>query len=251
MGLITLKMPQLGESVTEGTVDRWLKTEGEMVRRDEPIVEVVTDKVNAEIPSPFEGRLVRIQVAAGQTVAVGTALAELEVEGAVQTPAEPARPAGVVSREPPSAPSPAVRPAISTHGQKVSPVVRRLVEKNGLELSQITATGAGGRVTRGDVISHLSVRQATAAAETTAGPDPAHAAVSGAREELVRVSAVRRQIAEHMVRSVSTSPHAWPCERWTSLAWSSTARRIRRSSRRAMASPSPTYRSSSRSFATR
>jgi 2-oxoisovalerate dehydrogenase E2 component (dihydrolipoyl transacylase) len=209
MGLTTLKMPQLGESVTEGTVERWLKNEGEMVRRDEPIVEVVTDKVNAEIPSPFEGRLVRIQVAAGQTVAIGTALAELEVEGAVQTPAETAGPAGAVSKEPPSTPSPAVRPAISTDGQKVSPAVRRLVEKNGLELSQITATGAGGRVTRDDVMSYLSARRPTVAAAAAAGPDPAHAAVSRAREELVRVSTVRRQLAEHMVRSVSTSPHAW------------------------------------------
>ena len=68
MGLTTLKMPQLGESVTEGSVDRWLKQEGEMVRRDEPIVEVVTDKVNAEIPSPVEGRLVRIKVSPGETV---------------------------------------------------------------------------------------------------------------------------------------------------------------------------------------
>ena len=209
MGLTTLKMPQLGESVTEGTVERWLKNEGEMVRRDEPIVEVVTDKVNAEIPSPFEGRLVRIQVAAGQTVAIGTALAELEVEGAVQAPAETARPAGAVSKAPPSTPSLAVRPAISTDGQKVSPAVRRLVEKNGLELSQITATGAGGRVTRDDVMAHLSARRPTEAEAAAAGPEPAHAAVSGAREELVRVSTVRRQIAEHMVRSVSTSPHAW------------------------------------------
>src|SRR2546422_286668 len=93
MRLTTLKMPQLGESVTEGTVERWLKTEGEMVRRDEPIVEVVTDKVSAEIPSPFEGRLVRIQVREGQTVAIGAALAELEVEGAAATSAVPASPA--------------------------------------------------------------------------------------------------------------------------------------------------------------
>jgi len=78
MGRTTLKMPQLGESVTEGTVDRWLKQEGDMVRRDEPIVEVVTDKVNAEIPSPFEGRLVRIDVQPGQTVPIGAALAEIE-----------------------------------------------------------------------------------------------------------------------------------------------------------------------------
>ena len=82
MALTSLKMPQLGESVTEGTVDRWLKKEGDLVKRDEPLVEIVTDKVNAEVPSPFEGRLVRIQVAEGATVPIGTSLAEMEVEGA-------------------------------------------------------------------------------------------------------------------------------------------------------------------------
>src|SRR4029077_5673610 len=113
MARTTLKMPQLGESVTEGTVERWLKAEGEMVRRDEPIVEVVTDKVNAEIPSPFEGRLVRIQVAEGQTVAIGAALAELEVEGAPMTAADTASPKG-----PPSGSGPAARAATTTSGEK-------------------------------------------------------------------------------------------------------------------------------------
>jgi 2-oxoisovalerate dehydrogenase E2 component (dihydrolipoyl transacylase) len=177
MGRTTLKMPQLGESVTEGTVERWLKAEGDMVRRDEPIVEVVTDKVNAEIPSPFEGRLVRIQVAEGQTVAIGAALAELEVEGAATTAAETASPT-----EPASAPKPAVRAPTKTSGEKMSPAVRRQ--------------------------AHLA-RQAAAAGGGAAAAVPAPAARSDAREELVRVSAVRRQIAEHMVRSVSTSPHAW------------------------------------------
>src|SRR5919199_2847213 len=90
MSLTKLRMPQLGESVTEGTVDRWLKKEGDFVRRDEPLVEVVTDKVNAEVPSPFEGTLVRIEVGEGQTVPVGTSLAELDVEGAQRAEAEEA-----------------------------------------------------------------------------------------------------------------------------------------------------------------
>src|SRR5215831_12709101 len=113
MGRTTLKMPQLGESVTEGTVDRWLKQEGDMVRRDEPIVEVVTDKVNAEIPSPFEGRLVRIDVQPGQTVPIGAALAELEVEGvtapatAVETPKAPPVPPAPVAAAEAAPPSPA------------------------------------------------------------------------------------------------------------------------------------------------
>ena len=177
MARTTLKMPQLGESVTEGTVERWLKSEGEMVRRDEPIVEVVTDKVNAEIPSPFEGRLVRINVVEGQTVAIGAALAELEVEGAQTSAEETASP-----KEPASAPKPAVRAATRSSGEKMSPAVRRQ--------------------------AHLA-RQAAATGDDAAAAVPAPATGSGAREELVKVSAVRRQIAEHMVRSVSTSPHAW------------------------------------------
>jgi 2-oxoisovalerate dehydrogenase E2 component (dihydrolipoyl transacylase) len=207
MGRTMLKMPQLGESVTEGTVDRWLKQEGDMVRLDEPIVEVVTDKVNAEIPSPFAGRLVRIKVAAGETVAIGTALAELEVEGAADAAAEPAKPEANKREAPaPSAPashqpSPA---ATSAGGEKVSPAVRRLLEDNGLELSQIAGTGGAGRVRREDVIAHLAEHSKA----TPAKAQPA-AASSDPRDELVRISTVRRQIAEHMVRSVSTSPHAW------------------------------------------
>jgi 2-oxoisovalerate dehydrogenase E2 component (dihydrolipoyl transacylase) len=207
MGRTTLKMPQLGESVTEGTVDRWLKQEGDMVRRDEPIVEVVTDKVNAEIPSPFEGRLVRIKVGAGETVAIGTALAEMEVEGAADAPAEPSKPeAGKRATPAPSTPAPrsSAPAASSTESEKVSPAVRRLLEDNGLELSQIAGTGGGGRVRREDVIAYLAEHRSPAPAKA----QPA-AASSDPRDELVRISAVRRQIAEHMVRSVSTSPHAW------------------------------------------
>ncbi|HEV2217691.1 MAG TPA: dihydrolipoamide acetyltransferase family protein [Candidatus Dormibacteraeota bacterium] len=202
MGRTTLKMPQLGESVTEGTVDRWLKQEGDMVRRDEPIVEVVTDKVNAEIPSPFEGRLVRIEVQPGQTVPIGAALAEIEVEGAtppaaaVAAPSKPAEP----RPEPPRA---AAAPAPATDHARVSPAVRKLVQDNDLDLAQIAGTGPGGRVTREDVQSYLASRPAPAAA----APTPLRSGQRG--DELVRISAVRRQIAEHMVRSVSTSPHAW------------------------------------------
>src|SRR6266404_2496260 len=91
MGLAQIKMPQLGESVTEGTVDKWLKNEGDFVKRDEPIVEVVTDKVNAEIPSPFEGKLVKITAAQGETVLVGAVIAQIEVAGASPAPAASAK----------------------------------------------------------------------------------------------------------------------------------------------------------------
>ena len=95
MSVATIKMPQLGESVTEGTVDRWLKQEGEFVKRDEPLVEVVTDKVNAEIPSPFEGKLVRISVTEGSTVLVGAEIAQIEVEGAPSEQPQNWQPPGV------------------------------------------------------------------------------------------------------------------------------------------------------------
>ncbi len=169
MGRTTLKMPQLGESVTEGTVDRWLKQEGDMVRRDEPIVEVVTDKVNAEIPSPFEGKLVRISVQPGQTVPIGAALAEMESEGAV----------------PAAAPGPTPTPARPEVEPKPAPA-RAEHERPERE------RGHSRRA------SHLAKSQA---------PVPKRTGERG--DELVRITAVRRQIADHMVRSVTTSPHAW------------------------------------------
>ena len=197
MGRTTLKMPQLGESVTEGTVERWLKQEGDMVGRDEPIVEVVTDKVNAEIPSPYEGRLVRIDVQPGQTVPIGAALAEIEVEGA--TPAAPPPPKPAEPRVEPTPPRAVAAPAQATDGARVSPAVRKLVQDHNLDLSQIAGSGPGGRVTREDVQTYLASQ-----------PAPSATVRTGERgDELVRISAVRRQIAEHMVRSVSTSPHAW------------------------------------------
>src|SRR6202171_1501163 len=101
MGLAQIKMPQLGESVRDGTVDKWLKREGDFVKRDEPLVEVVTDKVNAEIPSPFEGKLVKITVTEGETVRVGAVLAQIEVAGgakAGETP-QPAKEAATARAE--------------------------------------------------------------------------------------------------------------------------------------------------------
>jgi len=205
MGLTTLKMPQLGESVTEGTVDRWLKQEGDVVRRDEPIVEVVTDKVNAEIPSPVEGRLVRIKVAPGQTVPIGAALAELEVEGATAAAEDKAEP----QPEAPTQPRPEPMPEPAGAG-RLSPGIRKLLEENGIEVSQIKGTGPNGRVRREDVMSYLAEHRAPAPAEPRAASGPPPRRPPGERgDEVVRIGAVRRQIAEHMVRSVSTSPHAW------------------------------------------
>src|SRR5258708_17581735 len=115
MGVAQIKMPQLGESVTEGTVEKWLKREGEFVKRDEPIVEVVTDKVNAEIPSPFEGTLVKIDAGEGQVVRVGAVIAQIETAGATAAPA-PATPkaaaAPAAAPVPPQAPAAAPAPRV-------------------------------------------------------------------------------------------------------------------------------------------
>ncbi len=210
-----IRMPRLGESVTEGTVDRWLKQIGDFVRKDEPLVEVVTDKVNAEIPSPFEGRLVRIKVESGATVPVGAELAVLEVEGlAAEASFGPG--AEAVEGESPPAAAPAVTGPPQRNGQEAagsqrfSPAVRKLAEEHGIDPSRIQGSGLGGRVTREDVLAYVaSLKQAPApAAPAPAAPAPA-APAADIPYELVPLTAMRRAIAENMVRSVTTIPHAW------------------------------------------
>ena len=221
MGLAQIKMPQLGESVTEGTVDKWLKREGDFVKRDEPLVEVVTDKVNAEIPSPFEGKLVKITVTEGETVRVGAVLAQIEVAGGSKADETPAP-----AKETPAGAAPAVRPAAAptvsvpartapppaaeggNDHARLSPAVRKLAAEHGIDATALRGSGMGGRVTRDDIL-------AVAEGGVAAAPAPAPAAAmrpartDGAREELMKLSVMRKAIAEHMVRSLATSPHAW------------------------------------------
>jgi 2-oxoisovalerate dehydrogenase E2 component (dihydrolipoyl transacylase) len=224
MGLAQIKMPQLGESVTEGTVDKWLKREGDMVKRDEPLVEVVTDKVNAEIPSPFEGKLVKITVTEGETVRVGAVIAQIEVAAAAAAPAGQAKEAGAarpeVSPQPAAGPTPAAVgiavPAQDGDGERarLSPAVRKLAAEHGIDAASLRGSGMGGRVTRDDVLAALGGGQGAVPAPAAEAQAPAPAPVApvrvdGAREELVKLSVMRRSIAEHMVRSLATSPHAW------------------------------------------
>ena len=219
MGVSQIKMPQLGESVTEGTVDKWLKHEGDFVKRDEPIVEVVTDKVNAEIPSPFEGKLVKIAVAEGETVRVGAVIAQIETAAAAAPAKE--REAGAAHTEVPPepagarAPAPvAAHPAEASNGgerQRLSPAVRKLAAEHNIDPSSLQGSGLGGRVTRDDVLAAVGGGEAAAPQQVPAAPPTPTAAPSrdGKREELVKLSVVRKSIAEHMVRSLATSPHAW------------------------------------------
>ncbi len=224
MTLAQIKMPQLGESVTEGTVDKWLKHEGDFVKRDEPLVEVVTDKVNAEIPSPFEGTLVKIAVTEGETVVVGAMLAQIEVAPAAGAAAATAPAKAVREAATGATPTgPIATEARSETGDgeraRLSPAVRKLAAENGIDTASLRGSGMGGRVTRDDVLAAAAggKPERQAAASVPAPPAAAKAPttssqptrVDGKREELVKLSVMRRSIAEHMVRSLATSPHAW------------------------------------------
>ena len=179
MGVSQIKMPQLGESVTEGTVDKWLKHEGDFVKRDEPLVEVVTDKVNAEIPSPFEGKLVKIAVSEGETVRVGAVIAQIETGAATPAPSkekEAAVPHTEVPPEPSGgkAPTPAASPETSSadggERQRLSPAVRKLASEHGVDPASIHGSGMGGRVTRDDILAAVGSGQPVEAAQAPAKP---------------------------------------------------------------------------------
>jgi pyruvate dehydrogenase E2 component (dihydrolipoamide acetyltransferase) len=204
-------MPQLGETVEEGTVAAWHKKEGDKVAIDELLVEIETDKVATEVPSLVAGTLLKILVGQGETVKVGTTLAIIESGDGVGTgvavsaaaaaptastqPAKPPTPgaqqAALVSQEADSVSRPSGR---DRAGARLSPVVRKLVAENGLDVKRIQGTGRDGRVKRNDVLSHLQDRHGVPV--TTPGV-----------AEIVPFSALRKRIAEHMVRSKATSAH--------------------------------------------
>ena len=215
MPVSPIKMPQLGESVTEGTVDKWLKHEGDFVKRDEPLVEVVTDKVNAEIPSPFEGKLVKIAVSEGETVRVGAVIGQIETIAA-SAPAKEPEPGVPQTEAPPPepvrgiAPEPVPQSADGAERARLSPAVRKLAAEHGIDPTSLRGSGMGGRVTRDDVLAAVGAAQTVTAPQAPSKPAaPAPARVDGKREELVKLSVMRKSIAEHMVRSLATSPHAW------------------------------------------
>ncbi|HUC06311.1 MAG TPA: dihydrolipoamide acetyltransferase family protein [Acidimicrobiales bacterium] len=236
-------MPQLGETVTEGTVTRWMKAVGETVARDEPLFEVSTDKVDSEVPSPAAGVLTEILVPEGETVEVGVRLAVIGDEAAAGGSAPPAAPAPQAAApapppppppppppvpEAPPAPAPAAEQpaagAASPNGLVLSPVVRKLLADNGVDVSEVQGTGPGGRITREDALRVVDARRtsAPAAAPVPATPVPPVGAAAPvpvpasppvvartAGDQVVPFSNMRRRTAEHMVRSKATSPHAF------------------------------------------
>ncbi len=238
-----VKMPQLGESVSEGTIGRWLKQPGDRVERDEPLVEIQTDKVNAEVPSPVAGFLQQILLPEGTTAAVKSDMAVIGDEPASgDTAASPPAPeqksassfsydkeagGGVVGhRESDPAPAPAPAPppeptpaAPSTDGAKrfYTPVVLRMAEEHNIDLSRIQGTGTMGRITRKDVERAIaggltpSAAPAPAAppAAPTRAPAPAVAPAAAGPAEDRALSPMRRAIAEHMAASRRDIPDAW------------------------------------------
>ncbi len=258
-----ITLPQLGESVTEGTITKWFKKVGDAINADEPLFEVSTDKVDSEVPSPISGFVTEILIPEGETVGVGTRLAIVSADaGAGSTPAPStdapapvevataasasvaAAPAPVVATPPapnvpvspvaqapatavpvaasPAEPEVAVAPpvvALSTEGMLLSPVVRRLLNENNLDPASISGTGAGGRITREDVLDAIDAqaKSAPAAAPVSAAPAmplapaatraPAAPVANATPGEVQPFTNVRRRTGEHMVMSLATSPH--------------------------------------------
>lgn len=218
--MTTVTMPQLGESVTEGTIVAWLKSEGDTVALDEPLCEIETEKVTAELPSPVAGVLRRILVPRGETVAVGAALCEVEEAGGTAAGRAPGAARGEVE------PRPAGRAALATPGTRASraeapvggrrrfysPAVQRLAELHGVDLSLVPGTGIGGRVTRKDVEAYVARAGAGVPARRSGEPEalPVGAAASaGADVSVVPLVGVRKTIAENMARSNREVPQAW------------------------------------------
>jgi pyruvate dehydrogenase E2 component (dihydrolipoamide acetyltransferase) len=232
-----ITMPQLGETVTEGTITRWFKKVGDSVAEDEPLFEVSTDKVDSEVPASLAGYVTEILVEEGQTVDVGTKLAvidgqppangsaasapaaepepqpepvEDEVRTVVPEPEPELEPEPEPEAPPPAAPAPV---AEARSGRKVlSPLVRRLLAEHDLDADDIAGTGIEGRVTRNDVMAHLdrAGSRGPGAAKPPTAPRPAPAAATpraGGANEVIPFSNIRKRTAEHMVRSQATSAH--------------------------------------------
>jgi pyruvate dehydrogenase E2 component (dihydrolipoamide acetyltransferase) len=253
-------MPQMGESIFEGTITKWLKKPGDKIERDEPLFEISTDKVDAEIPSPTAGVLKEIKVNEGQTVPIQTVVATIDAAGAgtatsapAPTPAAPARPEAPKAAAPPPAPAapapgkpaaapsedlaePAARQRPGGNGDKIrsSPLVRRIAREHNVDLAQVPGTGAGGRVSKRDILAVVEGGVAAPAAVSSAPPASAPQApppaTGGAQAsaalqtavprerlyfghyEVQPMSTMRQKIAEHMVLSKHVSPHVYSVE---------------------------------------
>ena len=203
---VAVELPSLGESVVEGTVSRWLVKEGDHVALDQPLVEVTTDKVDAEIPAPVAGTVEKILVAEGQTVAVGARLVTIAADAGSDAPRKPASAPAAASAAPPVAAPPSAPPR---EPPPATPLARRLAEEAKVDLRGVTGTGAAGRVTKQDVLQASERRQqpAVSGAAAAAGR-PGYLSYSlQPGDRVVPMTPLRRLVAEHMVLSKRVSPH--------------------------------------------
>jgi pyruvate dehydrogenase E2 component (dihydrolipoamide acetyltransferase) len=229
-------MPQMGESIVEGTITKWLKKPGDKVQRDEPLFEISTDKVDAEIPAPASGVLREIKVTEGTTVGVNTIVGTIAVDGeAAAAPTKPAAAAPAAEKPPtakteekkstsaptPTAPAPAARE--EEEEARSSPLVRKIAREHGVNLSQVSGTGLGGRITKQDILSFVESQGSQPAHAGTdafvrpsapAAPAPAPATSRPAAPpaapypgDLVPMTNMRKLIAKHMIESRRTSAH--------------------------------------------
>lgn len=229
-------MPQMGESIVEGTVTKWLKQVGDKVERDEPLFEITTDKVDSEVPSPEAGVLEEILVQEGETVEINTVVAKIgsgdgaaakngskaeKPEAKVEAKAEKKAEAKAAPEEPeakeetPTAPAAAAADVASGERIRSSPLVKRLAREHGIDLSQVKGTGQGGRISKKDIEAHIEAAKATPSGAAPAAAldmvpisalPPAPAARFG-NFTTEPISQMRRRIAEHMVMSKRVSPH--------------------------------------------
>ena len=228
--MIDIVMPQMGESIVEGTLTKWLKKPGDRVERDEPLFEISTDKVDTEIPAPSAGVLGEQLVEEGKTVAIGTVVGRINEsggDGAAAAPApaasapkaeEPPKPAAApappAAAKAPEAPAPAPEPQPVSEAAPpagpLSPLVRRMAREYNIDLGQVKGTGAGGRITKQDVEAYMSAQGARTMQQSAQPAAPAAPPLPRAEQAKVRIepmSTMRVKIAEHMVMSKRTSAH--------------------------------------------
>lgn len=232
-----ITMPQLGESVTEGTIAKWLKAEGDNVELDEPIAEIDTDKVSTELPSPVAGTLEKILVAEGETIEVGVEIAAIQTDAETAsrsdeaaewpvagTEAQPVTASYGISRSVNATETPssngsanAAKSAEELRLTRSSPVVRRIAAEHGVELASVGGTGTGGRVTKKDILAFVKTEPVPqvqaeeqsyfAQPEPEEPPQPAAVAPSG--DEMLPFTSIRKAIASRMSTSKREAPHAW------------------------------------------